>query len=312
MKALVTGCAGFIGSHLTERLLGDGYEVIGLDCFSPYYPRPVKEGNVRQALTHPRFKLLETDILKTDDFPRVDYVFHQAAQPGVRMSWGKEFQVYVDNNVMATQRLLEHYTRNGMRMMVFASSSSVYGDAALPMREDCMLRPLSPYGVTKLAAESLCCLYHTNYGTPVISLRYFTVYGPRQRPDMALHKLVQAVLRNREFSVYGDGQQTRDLTYVSDVVEANVLAMSTALPGEVVNIGGGSRITLNELISRTQEVVGKKALIRYAEEQKGDARDTLADVSKAQRLLGWSPGVGIDQGLTRYVDWYRAREASPG
>lgn len=309
MKALVTGCAGFIGSHLTERLLAEGCEVIGLDCFSPYYPRLVKEGNIRQALGHPRFKLLESDVMKMDDFPGVDYVFHHAAQPGVRMSWGREFQVYVDNNVVATQRLLEHYTRKGIKMMVFASSSSVYGDVTLPMREACMLRPLSPYGVTKLAAENLCCLYHRNYGTPVISLRYFTVYGPRQRPDMALHKLLRAVLSNEVFSVYGDGQQTRDLTYVSDVVEANMLAMSADMPGEIVNIGGGSRITLNDLICRTEELVGKKASIRYAEEQKGDARNTLADISKARGVLQWTPRVGIDHGLRSYVEWFRSDQS---
>lgn len=170
-----------------------------------------------------------------------------------------------------------------------------------------MLRPLSPYGVTKLAAESLCNLYYLNYGTPVTSLRYFTVYGPRQRPDMALHKLVRGVLRNEEFSVYGDGQQTRDLTYVSDVVEANMLAMSAALPGEVVNIGGGSQITLRGLISRTEEIMGKKVRVRYAEEQKGDARNTLADISRARRILKWTPGVGIDQGLRSYVEWFRGQ-----
>ena len=305
MRALVTGCAGFIGSHLTERLLSNGYEVIGLDCFTDYYPRTLKEQNISHALTHPKFNLLELDILEMDDFPKVDYVFHEAAQPGVRRSWGGEFYSYVEKNVMATQRLLEHYKGKELRKFVFASSSSVYGDVELPMKEDSMLRPLSPYGVTKLAAENLCYLYHKNYDMPVISLRYFSVYGPRQRPDMAVHRFLRALLNNEEFTVFGDGQQTRDFTYVGDVVEANVLAIDSDLVGEVLNIGGGSRITLNELIDKTERITGKKAMIRRAEEQKGDARNTLADINKAQQLLHWAPTVGIEQGLMRYVQWFQ-------
>ena len=312
MRALVTGCAGFIGSHLTERLLGEGYEVIGLDCFSSYYPRKLKDENIRRFLRHPAFTLLEMDILRMDGFPKVDCVFHEAAQPGVRGSWGAQFQAYVDNNVMATQRLLEHFKGEELRRFVFASSSSVYGDVELPMRETAMVQPLSPYGVTKLAAEGLCTLYHRSYALPVVSLRYFTVYGPGQRPDMALNRLLQAVSDEREFTVFGDGGQTRDFTYVGDVVEANMLAIGADVAGEVINIGGGSRITLNELISKTERVMGKRVVVRHGEGQKGDARDTLADVTRAQRLLGWSPAVGIDQGLARYVDWFRARKASPG
>ena len=222
MKALVTGCVGFIGSHLVDKLLEHGYEVIGIDCFTDYYAREIKEANVSNALKNKNSKFIEEDILNMDKFPEVDYVFHLAAQAGVRASWGKSFEIYTRNNIEATQKLLEFYKDREIKKFVYASSSSVYGDAELPMREDSLLKPVSPYGVTKLAGENLCYLYWKNYNVPTVSVRYFTVYGPRQRPDMAMHKFVKAFLNNEEITVFGDGPQTRDFTFVEDAIETNM------------------------------------------------------------------------------------------
>jgi UDP-glucose 4-epimerase len=305
MKALVTGCAGFVGSHLAERLLREGYDVIGIDCFTDYYSRAIKEENIATALEHKNFELVEEDLLSIDDYPEVDYVFHEAAQAGVRKSWGKDFEIYTRNNVEATQRLLEFYKDSNIKKFVYASSSSVYGDIELPMRENSLLKPVSPYGVTKLGGENLCYLYWKNYGVPAISLRYFTVYGPRQRPDMAIHKFVRAILKGDEILVFGNGTQTRDFTYVEDAIEANMLAARSNIVGEVFNIGGGSRISVNELIKRMEEMVGRKADIKYIEEQKGDVRDTWADVSKARDILHWVPKANIISGLKRFIEWYK-------
>ena len=305
MRALVTGCAGFIGSTLTDRLLRDGYEVIGIDRFSDYYARDLKERNLSSAMMHPRFTLLEEDILDIDTFPSVDYVFHLAAQAGVRASWGKSFDIYTRDNIQATQRLLEYYKSQKIRKFVYSSSSSVYGDVELPMREDQMVQPVSPYGVTKLAAEHLCYLYWKNYGVPTVSLRYFTVYGPRQRPDMGINKFVRAVLNDEVITVYGNGTQTRDFTYIDDVVEANVLAATSDVRGEVFNIGGGNRISVNDLIAAIEAATGRRAVVEHSAEQKGDVKDTRADTRKAAELLGWHAKTGIARGLERYVDWIR-------
>jgi UDP-glucose 4-epimerase len=304
MKALVTGCAGFIGSHLVAKLLDSDYEVIGIDCFTDYYSRAIKEANLSNALQNNNFKLIEEDILNMHKFPAVDYVFHQAAQAGVRASWGKSFEIYTRNNIEATQKLLEFYKDFAIKKFVYASSSSVYGDAELPMKEDSLLKPVSPYGVTKLAGENLCYLYYKNYGVPIVSLRYFTVYGPRQRPDMAIHKFVKAISNGNEITVYGDGTQTRDFTYVDDAVEANILAAENNIIGEVFNIGGGSRIRVNALIDEIEKIVGKKANMKYIEKQKGDVRDTWADVSKARVMLNWKPKIDIHYGMRKYIGWY--------
>ena len=223
----------------------------------------------------------------------------------MRASWGKSFEIYTRNNIEATQKLLEFYKNFKIKKFVYASSSSVYGDAELPMREDSLLKPVSPYGVTKLAGEHLCYLYWKNYNVPTVSLRYFTVYGPRQRPDMAIHKFVKAILNNEEITVFGDGTQTRDFTFVDDAVEANILAANNDLVGEVFNIGGGSRISVNELINEIEKIVGNKAKIKSIEKQKGDVRDTWADVSKAQKELGWMPRINIYKGLDNYIEWYK-------
>jgi UDP-glucose 4-epimerase len=304
MKTLVTGCAGFIGSHLVDKLLEQGYGVIGIDCFTDYYQREIKEANMSNALNHKNFGFIEKDILSIDKYPEVDYVFHEAAQAGVRASWGKSFEIYTRSNIEATQRLLEFYKGRKIKKFVYASSSSVYGDAELPIREDSLLKPVSPYGVTKLAGENLCYLYWKNYSVPTISLRYFTVYGPRQRPDMAIHKFVKAILNDDNILIFGDGEQTRDFTFVDDAFEAIILAAESDIVGEVFNIGGGSRISVNELIKIMEDIIGKKARRKYVEKQKGDVRDTRADVGKAGKELGWKPKVGIEEGLKRFVDWW--------
>lgn len=303
-RALVTGCAGFIGSHLSERLLDDGYDVVGIDCFTDYYPRQIKEKNLERAFENEYFTLIEEDISKMTSFPDVDLVFHQAAQAGVRASWGESFHIYTQYNILGTQRLLEHYKDQGLEKFVYASSSSIYGDArSIPVTEDALPRPISPYGVSKLAGEHLSYLYYKNFGVPTISLRYFTVYGPRQRPDMAINKFTHAIKDGRSFTVYGDGTQTRDFTFVDDVVEANILAARARVNGEAFNIGGGSRITVNDLIQEIENQLGKKAVKEHIDPQKGDVRDTWADVGYAEKHLGWTPKVDIREGVKRYVEW---------
>jgi UDP-glucose 4-epimerase len=304
-KAVVTGGAGFIGSHLIDKLLEQGYEVTGIDCFTDYCPREIKEMNISNALKNKNFEFIEKNILKMNEFPDVDYVFHLAAQAGVRASWGRSFEIYTKNNIEATQKLLEFYKERKIKKFVYASSSSVYGDVELPMREDSLLKPVSPYGVTKLAGENLCYLYGKNYQVPTVSLRYFTVYGSRQRPDMAIHKFVNSILKGEKIIVYGDGTQTRDFTYVDDVIDANILAANSSVVGEVFNIGGGSRISVNDLIKLIADVLEKKAKIKNIEKQKGDVGDTLADVSKAKADLRWIPKEEIEEGLRKFVDWWK-------
>jgi len=302
MRSLVTGCTGFIGSHLTEKLLREGHEVIGIDCFTDYYSREIKENNIQKALSDKNFTFLEKDIINLSTFPEVDYVFHQAAQAGVRASWGKSFEIYTENNILVTQKLLEYYKDRNLNKFVFASSSSIYGNIdELPILEDTQKKPFSPYGVTKLAAENLCLLYYMNYGTPTVSLRYFTVYGPRQRPDMGINKFVHAVLNEDRIEVYGDGNQTRDFTFISDVVEANLLAAYSDVIGEYFNIGGGSRISVNDLLKLIEKVVGKDVHIKYIEMQKGDVQHTFADVTKAEKMIGYKSVIGIEQGIIKYV-----------
>jgi len=300
-KAMVTGCAGFIGSHITDSLLAGGYEVIGIDCFTDYYPRSIKEANILEARRNPSFTFIEKDIMDLKEFPEVDYVFHEAAQAGVRASWGSTFSIYTRNNIEATQHLLEFYKGKDLKKFIYASSSSVYGDAPLPMREDMQPLPVSPYGVSKLAAEHLCYLYWKNYAVPTISLRYFTVYGPRQRPDMGINKFVSAIRNGTPITIFGDGNQTRDFTFIKDVVEANLLAAKCPEHGGVFNIGGGNRISVNDLIKEIEKAGEKKAIVRYFEFQKGDAMDTLADTNKARKELGWQPGVSISEGIKRYL-----------
>ena len=306
MRCLVTGVAGFIGSHLAQRLLADGHQVCGIDAFIEYYPRQVKERNLAGLRSWENFTFVEGNLLDIYLSPLledVEWIFHQAAQAGVRTSWGHEFGRYVECNVLATQRLLEaamHVT--SLRRFVFASSSSVYGDATmLPVSETASIpQPLSPYGVTKLAAEHLCALYQRNFGVPTVSLRYFTVYGPGQRPDMAFHLFCKAILEHQPIRVFGDGYQTRDFTYVSDVVEANIRAASVdAAVGQVFNIAGGSRATMHNIIATLREISGLPITVEFIEKQHGDVRDTFADTTQARRILGYEPLVPLREGLAR-------------
>jgi nucleoside-diphosphate-sugar epimerase len=310
VKALVTGCAGFIGSHLCDALLAAGHEVVGVDCFLDYYPREIKERNLASARSSKAFRFEEANLVDaplTELLAGIDCVFHQAAQAGVRASWGRDFRIYDDNNVYATQRLLEAAKEVGLAKLVYASSSSVYGDTEdLPMRETAATRPVSPYGVTKLAGEHLTWLYWKNFGVPTVALRYFTVYGPRHRPDMAFHRFIRAVLDDHEITLYGDGSQSRDFTYVGDIVAANLVAAGADVAGEVFNLGGGSRTTINEVISTIGEIVGRKPRVKYLDAQKGDVRHTAADTSKARRLLDFDPQVSLTEGLRREVEWLKS------
>ena len=307
MKALVTGAAGFIGSTLAEALTARGVEVTGLDCFTDYYARDVKEANLSALRAQPAFTFVE-DALQTVSLDRildgVTHVFHLSAQAGVRRSWGRDFQTYTTHNVDATQRLLEAVKGRTLERFVYASSSSVYGDAVqIPMREDAMVQPVSPYGVTKLAAEHLCLLYWTNYGVPTVSLRFFTVYGPRQRPDMGFHRFIRAALTGQPITLYGDGEQTRDFTYVDDIVAALVAAGERGRAGGVYNIGGGSRVSINEVLSLIGTVTDRLIRIQREPPQKGDMRDTFADTARAKAELGFSPSTSLEQGLRAEAQW---------
>ena len=308
MKAFVTGCAGFIGSTLAERLLADGAQVVGIDAFTDYYPRPTKERNLSGARTHSRFRFIESLIQDVDleaELRDCTHVFHLAAQAGVRKSWGRDFEIYSKNNIEATQLLLEAATgMPALERLVYSSSSSVYGDRGpMPMREDALPEPVSPYGVSKLAAEQLCYLYFANFGVPTVSLRYFTVYGPRQRPDMAFHKFLRATIKDEPITVYGDGDQTRDFTFISDAVNANVLAATRGVPGRVYNIGGGSRVSVNEVLDMIERVAGRRPRVTVDPAQKGDMRHTYADTSRAHAELGYAPTVELEAGLAAEYQW---------
>jgi len=307
LRCVVTGCAGFIGSHLSEALVQRGHEVVGIDCFTDYYPRPAKESNLSALRLSPHFAFIEANLLEYDLsrlLEGVDYVFHQAAQAGVRASWGQNFSVYTENNVLATQRLLEEAKALPIKRLVYASSSSIYGDAKeLPVTEETLPQPISPYGVTKLAAEHLCRLYWVNFRVPTVSLRYFTVYGPRQRPDMAFHKFFRAMLKGDEITLYGDGDQTRDFTFVSDAVAANLACMDAPVSGDLFNVGGGSRISVNRVLELMQSISGREARIRRIDDQKGDVRHTFADTTRAREALGFSPSVSTEEGLRREWEW---------
>jgi nucleoside-diphosphate-sugar epimerase len=310
VKAFVTGAAGFIGSTLSERLLDQGGQVVGIDCFTDFYPRPLKEKNLAALKGRNGFTFIEGD-LRDVDLPKlldgVTHVFHLAAQAGVRRSWGKEFQVYTGLNVDSTQRLLEACVGRSLERVVYASSSSVYGDEVqIPMVETALPQPVSPYGVTKLAAEQLCHLYFVNYGVPTVSLRYFTVYGPRQRPDMGFHRFFTAVQAGRPLIQFGDGLQTRDFTFVADAVSATAAAAVRGVPGRVYNIGGGSRVSLKDVFELIARVSGRPVTIDQQGPQKGDMRDTYADTSRAKADLGFAPSVTLEAGLRAMWQWMEA------
>jgi len=311
-KVIITGVAGFIGSSIAQRLLAEGTTVIGVDCLTDYYPRPIKEANLRPLLAQTSFTFIEKPIMEVDWAPLLDgcaTVYHLAAQAGVRASWGQSFECYTTWNVLSTQHLLEAMKGTGARM-VYASSSSVYGETdLLPMKEEHCPQPLSPYGVTKLAGEHLCVLYWRSFGVPTVSLRYFTVYGPKQRPDMAFHKFIKAGLLGQPITVFGDGAQTRDFTFVADAVEANLKAAALGRPGGVYNIGGGSRIALAQVLTLLERVMGRPLKLNRIERQHGDVTHTYADTSRAAADLGFAPRVGIEEGLAAEYAWFLENRA---
>lgn len=319
MRVLVTGVAGFIGSWVAEALLQDGHDVLGLDCFTDFYPRLYKEANLRQLKEWASFRFIEADLAEVEvesirewlsEYP---FVSHQAAQAGVRSSWGEKFEVYTRHNVLATQRLLEAAREVSILRFVYASSSSVYGRSEVfPLHEDGPTLPVSPYGVTKLAAEHLTMLYHLNYGVPAVALRYFTVYGPRQRPDMAFHRLIRSLLLSEPFPLYGDGSQSRSFTYVADVVQANLAALfvgvgedSLRFLGRPINVGGGTRVTLREVIALAEELTGKRACLQCVGAEKGDVDRTEADLTRARQWLGYEPRISLTEGLKAEAEWMR-------
>jgi nucleoside-diphosphate-sugar epimerase len=312
VKSFVTGVAGFIGSHLAEKLLAAGHDVIGIDNFLDNYAGSFKEKNLSELSVHGNFTFVRDDLLQCDLkslLRDVSYVFHLAGQPGVRSSWGKEFARYTDNNIRATQLLLEAAKETKLTKFVYASTSSVYGDTDdLPMREEGGTRPISPYGATKLAAEHLCHLYWKAFGVPTVSLRFFTVYGPRQRPDMFFHIFMRALLHGDQVPLYDDGEQTRDFTFCADIVDGALAAAFYPGQGEVFNLGGGAQVSILNAIALVEGVSGRKANLRRFDRQKGDVRHTKARLDRAKSKLGYSPKVGLEQGLIEEWNWICATQ----
>ena len=315
-KVVVTGAAGFIGSHLCERLLALGHHVVGIDSFTDYYERSRKEENLAELRAHPDFNFEELDLVDADLRPALlgaRVVYHLAGQPGVRPSWGEQFDRYVRDNILATQRLLEHLKDTPIDRLVFAGSSSVYGDAEMfPTKESALPRPVSPYGVTKLAAEHLALLYAKNFGLPVVSVRYFTVYGPRQRPDMAFALFMQALVDGDPIEIFGDGEQSREFTYVSDAVEGTIKAATADVVGQVFNLGGGSRVTVNRVLATLEDISRIKAKRKTLPAAPGDPRHTGASINLARERLGWEPRVSLREGLTKQWEWFQASRRQQG
>jgi UDP-glucuronate 4-epimerase len=313
VRALVTGAAGFVGSHLAEALVARGDDVVAVDCFVPYYDEATKRANLQELLASPRATFVEADLRTADVdalLDGVDVLFHQAAQAGVRLSWSDGFADYVGHNVLTTQRLLEGVHRGGDHTrVVYASSSSVYGNQArYPVTEGDLPRPYSPYGVTKLAAEHLCGLYAENWGVPTVSLRYFTVFGPRQRPDMSIHRLCEAALTGEAFPRYGDGNQQREFTYVADIVAGNLAAATADVaPGTCMNLAGGGEIALNDLVALVEECAGKPVAIDAHEAFAGDARRNGGATDRARELLQWEPRVSLRDGIAAQLAWHASR-----
>jgi nucleoside-diphosphate-sugar epimerase len=308
MRVVVTGAAGFIGSHLAEAALTDGHDVLGIDCVTDYYDPQIKRASLARLSRHAAFTHSEADLRTADLAPLIDgadVVHHLAGQPGVRLSWSDGFDRYLTHNVTTTQRLLEAARKARIGRLIYASSSSVYGNApSYPTREDDRPAPHSPYGVTKLAAEHLCSLYAGNWGVPAVILRYFTVYGPRQRPDMGMHRFIDAALAGRAIPVFGDGEQTRDFTYVDDVVRANLAAAQADLaPGIVMNVAGGGSITVNRLVEVLGEITERELVIERLPDQAGDVRQTGGATELAHDLLGWQPKVAVPEGLRAQFAW---------
>ncbi len=310
MKCLVTGCAGFIGSHLSEALTSKGHTVRGVDCFTDYYAKRLKLSNLSGLGKLDRFEFVEADLATAKLDPLVEgveAVFHLAAQPGVRASWGSTFSHYVKDNIVATQRLLESLKREPLKKFIYASSSSIYGDSErMPTPEEATPRPVSPYGATKLAGEHLCHVYFRNFGLRAVSLRYFTVYGPRQRPDMAFNRFISRISAGREIELYGDGSQSRDFTFVADIVAGTILALG-ARPDSTYNVGAGRTVPLRDVISTIEKIVGKKAKVKRFPTAVGDVRSTSADITRISSDLGYAPKTSLEIGLRRQVEYQLRR-----
>ena len=300
--ALVTGVAGFIGSFLAERLLKDNFKVIGIDSFTNFYSKKIKLKNIEICKKNKNFSLIQKEIQKIDLIPifkKVDYLFHMAAQPGVRTSWGKCFENYSINNILVTQKLLEQAKiSKSLKKIVIASSSSVYGNQSCKMNESkTKTNPVSPYGVSKLAAEHLVSAYVENFNLPVIMLRYFTVYGPRQRPDMAFMRFVMKSILKKPITIYGNGTQKRNFTYIDDVIDATISSANIDNTGEIINIGGGEVISISKVISILKNICNYEPKILYKPFSNGDVLRTEADINKAKRLLNFKPKTSLKNGL---------------
>ena len=306
MKILVTGAAGFIGSHLCEKLLIDSsHEVIGIDAFIGPTPEKIKQMNLVNLSNHPRFTLIRGDLMTVnlDELLKgIDIIYHLAAIPGVRTSWGKEFGPYVTNNISVTQRLLEAVKDKDIQKFIYASTSSVYGNTDGKVTENANMSPLSPYGITKLTAEQLCKVYHKNFHIPIVTVRFFTVYGPRQRPDMAFHRFISQILKEEPITIFGNGTQSRDFTYIKDCIEGTtaILHKDNCI-GQTINIGGKERATVNEVISILEVLTGKKARMNYLPKIIGESEHTWADISNANKLLDYNPKIYLREGLVEEI-----------
>jgi len=307
MKVIVTGAAGFIGSTLSERLIEEGFYVIGIDSLNNNYAVNIKNNNLINLCKHKNFKFVNSNIINIDfnnGYSDIEAVFHQAATAGVRTSWGLNFKEYTENNIIATQHLLESFKNSKLKKFIYASSSSVYGNSdEMPLKISTLTKPVSPYGVTKLAAENLVNSYYENYNLPAISLRYFTVYGPRQRPDMAFHIFLRSAITNNKIDIYGNGEQIRDFTYIEDVINANMLSLEFGVSGEIYNIGGGSNISINETLRLIKSITNKSLKINYKDSLKGDVTQTQADISNSKIQLNYEPKYEIKAGLEKEYQW---------
>lgn len=306
-KIVITGGAGFIGSHIAENLAKDGHEIVIVDNLDPYYSLDLKKRNIDIILKNENVSFVNLDIINLDSLKEiidntVDYVYHEAAQPGVRISIQDPFKPN-NINIVGTLNVLKSSLDANIKRVINASSSSVYGTIKyLPFDEEHPTMPISPYGVSKLAAEHYCRVFYHVYGLPTVSLRYFTVYGPRMRPDLAIYKFTKKILNNEQIAIFGDGSQTRDFTYIDDIVGANVKLLNTNMAnGKVMNLGNGNRISVNEMVNLLEEIIGKKAKIAYDDKQRGDAEHTLSSVKLAKKLIGYEPRTSIREGLNKFV-----------
>ena len=308
--AIVTGVAGFIGSNLAERLLKEKYKVIGIDCFTNYYSKKIKLKNLSNFINNKEFNFIEEDLISVNFdslFKKDAVLFHQAGQPGVRASWGEQFETYVKDNILVTQRILESAKKmNNLKKIVMASSSSIYGNQDGIMKENSTLpKTISPYGATKLASENLGFLYYENFGLPVTSLRYFTVYGPKQRPDMAFFKFIMANLSEQKIELFGDGSQKRDFTFISDIVEANIRTLEKNVEGEILNVGGGSVRSIKQVLDIISRETGKKNKIIFNNKEKGDVQKTEADIKNIEKKLNFKPKIMLEKGLPLQIEWLK-------